>query len=123
MARAGDRLDGLARIADERAGRYRARLQAETEEGYRERIRLLESERSRWSATAREAAERHAASAAALQAVQAVAAEADRANADAERALTAARADETAAAQALVRAEGADAAGRATLGAIEARGR
>jgi chromosome segregation protein len=121
MARAADRLAGLRRIASERAEKIAARLAAETEEGYRERIRLLESERSRWlseqdhlergSGDLRAASERTAAEATALRSEREAA----------EERLGRARAAETAAAQALVRAEGAEAAGRATVGAIEAR--
>ncbi|MDQ4095781.1 MAG: AAA family ATPase, partial [Actinomycetota bacterium] len=49
MSRAADRLGGLGRLAQERAARLAARLAAETEETYRERIRLLESDLERWS--------------------------------------------------------------------------
>ncbi len=42
IGRAADRLESLGRLADERAQRLTARLAAETEEGYRERIRLLD---------------------------------------------------------------------------------
>jgi chromosome segregation protein len=121
MARATDRLVGLRRIATERAEKIAARLSAETEEGYRERIRLLESERSRWRAEQGRLetsskdllveAESTGADVAVLRSEREVA----------EKRLSSARAEETSAAQALVRAEGAEAAGRATLGSIEAR--
>ena len=121
LSRAVDRIAGLARLAEERAARVGARLAAETEEGYRERIRLLHSERDRWGAelgSLNASAERAAAIAAEERAT------ADRAAAaagEAERRLVEARSRETAAAQDLVRAEGGEAAGRATLGAVEAR--
>ena len=121
MTRATDRLAGLARIAEERVEATSARLSAETEEGYRERIRLLEAERARWSSESttlgagararRDAADRAAATLAA----------AHHETTTAERRLAGARAAETDAAQALVRAEGGEAAGRSTLGSIEAR--
>jgi chromosome segregation protein len=121
IGRASDRLDGLSRLASERAERISARLAAETEEGYRERIRLLEGERDRWSDSVtqlKSGAERARA-----------AAEACRVAADREKSvlgsselrLAETRGAETAAAQALVRAEGAEAATRATLGSIESR--
>ncbi|MDQ3956134.1 MAG: AAA family ATPase, partial [Actinomycetota bacterium] len=47
--RSSDRLRALGRLAAERAETIGARLAAETEEGYRERIRLLQGERSRWA--------------------------------------------------------------------------
>jgi hypothetical protein len=47
MIRSVDRLGALARLADERAEKMSVRLAAETEEGYRERIRLLEVDRRR----------------------------------------------------------------------------
>ena len=121
LTRAGDRLGSLARLADERAARISARLAAETEEGYRERIRLLENDSNRWagdlqglSETAGEA--REAADEATRLAVGARA-RVEEAEAEVNRI----RGEETAAAQALVRAEGHEAAGRATLGSIEAR--
>ena len=49
IGRAADRLAALHRLAEERAATYAARLAAETEEGYRERIRLLESEAQRFA--------------------------------------------------------------------------
>jgi chromosome segregation protein len=121
MTRATDRLAGLARIAEERVEATSARLAAETEEGYRERIRLLEAERARWSsesttlgAGARAMRDTANQAAAALAGARGETASAD-------RRLTAARGAETEAAQALVRAEGGEAAGRSTLGSIEAR--
>ena len=121
IGRSADRYTSLAKLAEERLGRISGRLAAETEEGYRERIRLLETEQQRWSAETgklrelaegvaarvREARERSEAARSGLE--------------EADRVLSAARAEETAAAQALVRAEGGEAAGRATIGAIEAR--
>ncbi|MGH2808762.1 MAG: chromosome segregation SMC family protein [Actinomycetota bacterium] len=121
IARAADRLGALGRLADERAARIAARLAAETEEGYRERIRLLESEGERWRGelnglrTSSEEALRRADSASEREQ------EAKRTADDAEHKLAQVRSDETGAAQALVRAEGSEAAGRATLGSIEAR--
>jgi chromosome segregation protein len=121
IGRAADRLDGLARLASERAERISARLAAETEEGYRERIRLLDAERARWGDSATELggiAERGRAAAEAAR----VAGDRERAVLEtSERELAEARGVETAAAQALVRAEGSEAATRATLGAIESR--
>ena len=121
IGRSADRFASLARLAEERLGRISGRLAAETEEGYRERIRLLEAEQQRWSvetANLREIAGR-----AAVRVRDARArAEAARATVEeADGALSAARSQETAAAQGLVRAEGSEAAGRATIGAIEAR--
>ena len=121
LVRAGDRLGSLARLADERAARFSARLAAETEEGYRERIRLLENDSRRWTGDleglskaagdAREAADEATRLAVGTRArVE-----------EAETEVNRLRAEETAAAQALVRAEGHEAAGRATLGSIEAR--
>lgn len=121
IGRSADRFTALARLADERAARLAGRLAAETEEGYRERIRLLESDEQRWSSEVSvletEAARltKRVEDARAQATAQRAAAE------EADRTLTAARAEETAAAQALVRAEGSEASGRATLGAIEAR--
>ena len=120
-ARATDRLASLGRLAAERAETLSARLAAETEEGYRERIRLLEHERARWSG----AAEHLGRDAERLRAAAAEArAELDERRSESstvESRLARARSNETAAAQALVRAEGSEAAGRATLGSIEAR--
>jgi chromosome segregation protein len=121
LARVADRLSSLGRIAEERAARLGARLAAETEEGYRERIRLLEKEAHRWRSESSSLKE--TADAMERRTIDARG-KFDEARAGADRAesgLAAARAEETAAAQALVRAEGGEAAGRATLGAIEAR--
>ncbi|MFP5298255.1 MAG: chromosome segregation SMC family protein [Actinomycetota bacterium] len=121
IARAVDRLAGLGRLASERAATIDARLAAETEEGYRERIRLLEADRDRFSAettslteVARRAREK-------ADAIRTVVDDKRIAHESAERELSEARSAETAAAQALVRAEGSEAAGRATIGSIEAR--
>jgi len=121
LIRAGDRLASLARLADERAARIAARLAAETEEGYRERIKLLEQESARWNGQlaglskaagdAREQAD--VATREAIVGRQRVQ--------EAEQAVERLRMEETTAVQALVRAEGHEAAGRATLGSVEAR--
>ena len=121
LARATDRLAGLTRLAEERAERISARLAAETEEGYRERIRLLETERGRWTAESGRLAEDAQRLAVAASEVKAVLEARTVEMAAADTRLARARSDETAAAQALVRAEGSEAAGRATLGSIEAR--
>jgi chromosome segregation protein len=121
MARSSDRLNGLSRLAEERALTIAARLEAETEESYRERIRLLEGDRTRWDA---EATTLSGVARGARDKADARRAEVEEMKAsleDIERALASARAAETAAAQALVRAEGSEAAGRATIGSIEAR--
>ena len=121
IGRAADRLEGLGRLADERAQRITARLAAETEEGYRERIRLLESDRERWS---KETEGLEAQSAAATERAKILRQDAETARArqnEAERALAEARGAETAAAQDLVRAEGSESASRQTLGSLEAR--
>jgi chromosome segregation protein len=121
LGRSADRLTGLARLAEERTERIAARLAAETEEGYRERIRLLEEEQRRWSA---ELNQLTGSSSAAQRKADGFRERFDAARTEveeAERQLARARAEETAAAQALVRAEGSEAAGRATLGSIEAR--
>ncbi|MGH2750260.1 MAG: chromosome segregation SMC family protein [Actinomycetota bacterium] len=121
MGRSADRLESLGRLADERAQRITARLAAETEEGYRERLRLLEAERDRWS---RESAGLQTQSAISAARAVELRREADRARStqqEAERALVEARGGETAAAQDLVRAEGSESAGRQTLGSLEAR--
>jgi chromosome segregation protein len=121
LGRSADRLTGLGRIGEERTERIAARLAAETEEGYRERIRLLEEEQRRWSGELEELNGSLATSQRKAQgrreAFEAARAEVE----EAEGRLARARADETAAAQALVRGEGSEAAGRATLGSIEAR--
>ena len=121
MGRAADRLANVGRLAQERAASIGVRLAAETEEGYRERIRLLETDKQRWheqlgtlEQLAEDAAEKAAGAAETSRRER-------EAVADAERALGEARAQETAAAQALVRAEGQEAAGRATIGSIQAR--
>jgi len=121
IGRAADRLEGLGRLADERAQRITARLAAETEEGYRERIRLLESDRQRWG---NETEGLEAQSAAATALAEELERDAERARTrqnQAERALAEARAAETGAAQHLVRAEGSESASRQTLGSLEAR--
>jgi len=121
LSRASDRLGALARLADERAARIAARLAAETEEGYRERIKLLEAESQRWTgqleslSKAAGDAREHAD----IATREAIAARAR--VEEAEEAVNRIRVEETTAAQALVRAEGHEAAGRATLGSIEAR--
>jgi chromosome segregation protein len=121
MARVADKLRGLGRLASERAATIGARLASETEEGYRERIRLLETERSRWAQSTEElvgAAERlRAVADAAHASLEAARSKEQRSDAD----LAGARAHETEAAKRLVRAEGAEAAGRATLGSVNAR--
>lgn len=121
IARASDRLVNLGRLAEERAETIAARLAAETEEGYRERIRLLENEKKRWRTSAtdlRTTADEVRRKADEIRGE----ADAKRTGVDeAERSLSNARGEETLAAQALVRAEGSEAAGRATIGSIEAR--
>jgi chromosome segregation protein len=121
IARSADLLAGLGRLAVERGELLGARLAAETEEGYRERLRLLEGERARWESSGAE--------------LRAVAEEAQRRAAwasdastlvrqrveQAESALAEARARETEATQALVRAEGREAAGRAMVDSMTAR--
>jgi chromosome segregation protein len=121
LARACDRLAGLARVAREREDAVAARLQAETEEALRQRVALLEAEEERFRREARELAsaateaERAASVAASFAAARRGAVE------EAETAVAAARARETEAAQALVRAEGMEVAGRASIGSLEAR--
>ena len=121
MSRVTDRLESLTRLATERAARIDLRLRAETEEGYRERITLLEAELERWTGRAAERAveadrsrerarERHEQAAAAAAALL-----------ETQRAVAEGRARETTAAQAVVRAEGSEAAGRATISSYEAR--
>jgi chromosome segregation protein len=121
LARAADRLTGLGRLAAERAEKISARLAAETEEGYRERIRLLEQDRVRWSKEASELAESAASVRERATATSDAADRARRLLEEAEKVARRARAEETEAAQALVRAEGSEAAGRATVGSVEAR--
>jgi chromosome segregation protein len=121
IGRAADRLASLHRLAEERAATYAARLSAETEEGYRERIRLLETESQRWSGeSARSSTEAETARSSATAAAEASRAERESLD-DADRRLAEARAAETSAAQIVVRAEGSAAAGKATIGSIEAR--
>ncbi|HYY43800.1 MAG TPA: AAA family ATPase, partial [Actinomycetota bacterium] len=119
--RAADRLGDLSRLATERAEKIAARLAAETEEGYRERIRLLEADRDRWEAEATSLEEAASPARAAADASKTEAEEARAATRRAEEAVTAARQDETAATQALVRAESNEAAGRGTVASIAAR--
>lgn len=121
LGRATDRLAGLGRLAQERAARIRARLAAETEEGYRERILLFERDVRRWSAESEALEEGRAQASERRAAAAALTSQARTALVDAEAALGAARTREIEAAQMLVRAEGAEAAGRATIGSIEAR--
>jgi chromosome segregation protein len=121
IARAADRLTGLGKLATERAATISARLAAETEEGYRERIRLLEEDHSRWSS---ELTELRSTAGSLRHRADGTRAEVDRSRSEldeAERELAARRGAETTAAQALVRAEGSEAAGRATLGSIGSR--
>jgi chromosome segregation protein len=121
IGRASDRLSSLGRLAEERAETIAARLAAETEEGYRERIRLLESELKRWKTATTELRETadHARSRADAARVES---DEKRSAVDgSERRLADARGEETLAAQALVRAEGSEAAGRASIGSIESR--
>jgi len=121
IERASDRLASLGRLAGERAETIAARLAAETEEGYRERIRLLETDLKRWRSTAQDL--HHDAGVTRHRADRATAeAETEKEKVDvAERSLAVARSEETLAQQALVRAEGSESAGRATIGSIEAR--
>ena len=121
IGRNTDRMTSLARLADERLARISGRLAAETEEGYRERIKLLESEHQRWSGDAERLRSEAEAVAARVTDARGKAASARSVLETAEGELSATRSEETAAAQALVRAEGSEAAGRATVGAIEAR--
>ncbi|MGI8774366.1 MAG: chromosome segregation SMC family protein [Actinomycetota bacterium] len=121
IALAHDRLQGLARLAGERAATIAARLAAETEEGYRERIRLLEGDRDRWRGESSTLSDHASALRSKADAARIEAEDARIAAEDAERQLSSARAQETAAAEALVRAEGSEAAGRATIGSAEAR--
>jgi chromosome segregation protein len=121
MIRSVDRLGALARLADERAEKMSVRLAAETEEGYRERIRLLEVDRQRIaSKLAQQRTEADGALAAERAAAETLAA-ARAAREEAEHRVARARADETVADQALVRSEGMVAAGESTLGSVEAR--
>ena len=121
ITRSADRLSGLSRLASERSATISARLEAETEESYRERIRLLDSDRERWVAEAESLSGVARSARGKADARRAEVDELKMALEDIERALGSARASETSAAQALVRAEGSEAAGRATIGSIEAR--
>jgi len=121
IRRAADGLAGLALLASERAGRLNALLEAETEGTYRERIRLLDRERVRWEAQTGKLGGAARASRARAAEAEAKASGSALTAGEAEEALAAARATETAAVEALVRAEGGEAAGRATLGSIQAR--
>ncbi|MEA2505694.1 MAG: chromosome segregation protein [Actinomycetota bacterium] len=121
LARTSDRLASLARVATERTGTLSARLAAETEEGYRERIRLLHADKQRWGnevVGARDGAARarERASVAKID-LESATATLDRA----EIVLAEARLAETAAAEAFVRAEGSESARRSTVSAIEGR--
>lgn len=121
IALAHDRLQGLGRLAGERAATIAARLAAETEEGYRERIRLLEGDRDRWRGESASLGEKSAGLRSKADAARREADDARIAAEEAERKLASARVEETAAAEALVRAEGSEEAGRATIGSAEAR--
>jgi chromosome segregation protein len=121
MARAIERLRAVGRLAQERAAGIEARLESETEEGYRERIKLLEAEVIRWGEQAHSQQGLAHAAAEEATALQGRAAAAHRALEQAENRLARARALETSAAQDLVRAEGSEAAGRTTVGSLEAR--
>ena len=121
MGRVADRLSALGRLAQERAARLAARLAAETEETYRERIRLLDAERARWGQEEMRLNETAGADRAKAAEASTRAERARAQREDAERALGQARSAETEAAQALVRAEGSESASRATIGSIEAR--
>ena len=121
MSRAADRLGALGRLSQERAARLAARLAAETEETYRERIRLLEAERDRWRREENHLQQRAHSVRARADEAAARAEDLKRTREDAEAGLARARAIETESAQALVRAEGSEAASRATIGSIEAR--
>ncbi|MDP9234091.1 MAG: AAA family ATPase [Actinomycetota bacterium] len=121
LARTADRLASLERVAAERAETLSARLAAETEEGYRERIRLLDADKNRWArvaVTGRDDAARARERASVARTDLATAAAKV---AEAESLLAEARLAETAAAEALVRAEGREDAGHSTVGSIEAR--
>ncbi|MDQ3986272.1 MAG: AAA family ATPase [Actinomycetota bacterium] len=121
IARAADRLDALGRLARERAARLSARLTAETEEGYRERIRLLSDEHARWQAeTERLSSEARALTEISRTRVRAAAA-ARSAREECEQRLALARSAEIEATQALVRAEGSESASRATIESFESR--
>ncbi|HEX3326693.1 MAG TPA: AAA family ATPase, partial [Actinomycetota bacterium] len=116
LARTADRLASLGRVAGERAESLSARLAAETAEGYRERIRLLRSERKRWAGaavTARDDAARATERASVARSDLSTAAEKLQ---QVEIVLAEARRAEAAAAEALVRAEGSVTARQSTVG-------
>lgn len=119
MRRAEDRLTALERLAAERAARIAARLSAETEEGYRERVRFLESERTRWSLETTRL--QSAATEARAQANETTSAgeRAASARVFAEQTVASARIAETDSAQIFVRAEGREASARANVASIE----
>jgi chromosome segregation protein len=121
LARAADRLAGLGRVAAERAETLSARLAAETEEGYRERIRLLQSEKQRWTGVAGGARDDAARSRERASVARSDLATARSSLEQAEIVLAEARLAETAAAESLVRAEGSATARQSTVGGIEAR--
>jgi chromosome segregation protein len=121
MGRMADRFASLSRLARERAAGIGVRLSAETEEGYRERIRLLEHDKLRWSTQAVELETIDEEAAARVRRAGEVADREQRDVEAAESALAEARSRETAAAQSLVRAEGAEAAGRASRASVDAR--
>jgi chromosome segregation protein len=121
MARAADRLAGLGRLAEERVATVKARLAAETEEGYRERIRLLEDEERRWQRETEDLSSLAGTARRRADGEDAAAQRARRKVDEADTAVGGLRRAETEAAQALVRAEGSEAAARATLGSLEAR--
>jgi chromosome segregation protein len=121
IGRSADRFGALARLAEERLARIAGRLAAETEEGYRERIRLLENDQQRWATESGRLRELADVTTSRIGAVREQASAARAAVEAADERLRTARDEETVAAQVLVRAEGSEAAGRATIGAIEAR--
>ncbi|MDP9222777.1 MAG: AAA family ATPase [Actinomycetota bacterium] len=121
LASTTDRLSALGRVASERAETLSARLAAETEEGYRERIRLLTEDRERWAEVALSA---RGAAARARERAAIAGSDVTTANAhlqQAEVVLSEARARETAAAEAFLRAESGQSARQAAVDAIEAR--
>ena len=121
MSRAGERLASLSRIARERTERIDARLSAETEENYSGRIRRLEADRERFTALAAQLSDEAAGVRERVEAARAVADELRRGVDAAEAELADARGAETEAVEALVRAEGSEAARRATLTSIQSR--
>jgi chromosome segregation protein len=120
-ARNVERFDALGRLGRERAARLRARLEAETEESYRERIRLLGNEQTRWRAELDHLTSASASAARVAEQARRLAETAAAARDRAEGEVAGALAEETEAAQALVRAEGSEAAGRTAIGSLEAR--